>query len=108
MSIWISIPYTIQLACFGGKCKARRVPVYVTIMGDADIATLLGRQASAHLDDVTILIGPGPCDVDFLFDIDAGQQLKSPLLGVGGGVYRNGGLCLSGGRLGKVAYFVQR
>ncbi len=94
-----------RVGVFGHSCPAKRVPVLISIMGDeVDESRLLGSGSDEYLDDN--LIDFGECYVDFLFDEDAQvlasvsstksqERLNYVYIGLGGGTFRNGGLCIN-------------
>ena len=61
---------------FGYKCRAKRVPLQVWIMGDADAGLLRGEGSEAHADDYVVDFGE--CWVDLLFDQDAADAAEEP------------------------------
>ena len=93
-----------RVSVFGHSCPAKRVPVQISIMGDVDPTRLLGVGSIEYTEDN--LIDFGECYVDFLFDEDAQvlapvsskqsqERLKYVYIGLGGGTFRNGGLCIN-------------
>ena len=93
-----------RVSVFGHSCPAKRVPVQISIMGDVDPIRLLGAGSSQYTDDNTIDFGE--CFADFLFDeevdvlapvssMKSQERLKYVYIGLGGGTFRNGGLCIN-------------
>ncbi len=113
-----------RVSVFGHICRAKRVPLQISIMGNTDPDRLVGAGSDEHTED--LIVDFGECLVDFLFDQDAAftagaterdrqlkEQSQSPpdvsakapvraleplnyvYIGLGGGTFRNGGLCIN-------------
>lgn len=86
---------------FGHTCRAKRIPLLVAVMGDIDPEKLTGDGSEDAA--ASIIVDFGVCQVDLLFDGDAAKEggasafssLKYVYIGLGGGTFKNGGLCIN-------------
>ena len=93
-----------RVSVFGQVCPAKRVPVQIIILGELDPKRLLGPDKEEYLNDNEIDFGE--CLADFLFDEDVQvvdprgnrERLRYVYIGLGGGTFRNGGLCINWAR----------
>ena len=90
-----------RVSVFGQTCRAKRVPVQIVILGELDPQRLLEPGKEEYLNDNEINFGE--CLADFLFDEELpvfvpqrkSKRLRYVYIGLGGGTFRNGGLCIN-------------